>query len=421
MARRVRRVRRVVIISDLSDPKDGPSIIANSLAKSVQAAGIDVDYVCGQAGDNESLVAAGVNVVPLNQSALDPAKPYESISRGLFNKKIFAALSAHIKDHDTDCTIYHVHNWSKILSPSIFLALAPVAARTIITAHDYFVACPNGGFFNYNRRELCELTPLSIECLTTNCDRRSYSQKIWRVIRASGIRRYLNLPTGCPTIAAVHEGMLPYLRRAGFPESRLVVLRNPFTAWTAQRVEAENNRSLLFVGRLDHDKGADLLARAAANAKVDVTFIGDGPLRAQLQLRYPEFQYVGWKEKAEIQDYARKARLAVIPSASRETFSLAAFEALSSGIPVVLSEFATTAGQIVDNGLGFAINPYETEAFGALIGKLQSDDALVREVSLRCWAARATIASTVHSRSQETIELYNRLLDKHSVTVAGCA
>jgi glycosyltransferase involved in cell wall biosynthesis len=414
-------LRRVVIISDLSDPKDGPTNIAVSLAKSVQAVGIDVDYVCGDAGDNESLIAAGVNVVPLNQCALDPAKPYDSISKGLFNKKIYAALSAHIKDRDTDSTIYHVHNWSKILSPSIFLALAPVAARTIITAHDYFVSCPNGGFFNYKRRERCELTPLSVECLTTNCDRRSYSQKIWRVIRAARIRRYLNLPTGGPTIAAVHEGMLPYLRRGGFPESRLVVLRNPFTAWTAERVEAENNRSLLFVGRLDHDKGADLLARAAARANVGVTFIGDGPLRAQLQLQYPGFHYVGWKQKAEIQDYARNARLAVIPTASRETFSLVAFEAVSSGIPVLLSEFATTASEIVDNGLGFAINPYETQAFSALISKLQSDDTLVREMSLRCWAARTNMASGVHRWSQETIQLYNRLLDNHSTIVPGRA
>ena len=414
-------VRRVVIISDLSDPKDGPTNIAVSLAKSVQAAGIDVDYVCGDGGANEALVAAGVNVVPLNQAALDPAKPYESISKGLFNKKIYRALSARIKDHDTDRTIYHVHNWSKILSPSIFLALAPVAARTIITAHDYFVACPNGGFFNYNRRERCELTPLSIQCLTTNCDRRSYSQKMWRVVRASRIRRYLNLPTGGPTILAVHEGMLPYLRRGGFPESRLIVLRNPSIAWTSQRVEAENNKSLLFVGRLDHDKGADMLARAAANAKVGVTFIGDGPLRGQLALQYPQFQYVGWKQKAEIQEYAQKARLAIIPSASRETFSLVAFEAMSSGIPVLLSEFATTAGQIVANGWGFAINPYETGAFSSLIRKLQSDDALVREISLRCWAARADMTSSVHRWSQETIQFYNRLLDNDRAMVASSA
>lgn len=414
-------VKRVVLIADRSDPRDGPTNIAILLAKTLRRSGISVDYISGDSGENYTLHDIGVKVVPLNQQALDVHRPYESVSRGLFNKKVYAVISNYIRETDDSDTVYHVHNWSKMLSPSVFLALQPVAQRSIITAHDYFLACPNGGFFNYNRQQRCELVPLSADCVCTNCDRRSYGQKIWRVIRASRVRRYLNFVANGPTVVAVHPGMLPYLRRGGLNDSRLVVLRNPCTAWTDQRVEVERNRSLLFVGRLDHDKGADLLASAAAAAGVRVTFIGDGPLRAELEAQYPQFEFAGWQHQEEIGRYAQYARLTVVPSASRETFSLVAFESLSSGIPVLLSEFATTVDQIVDYGFGFAINPYDTGSFSALIGRVCHDDALVREMSLRCWADRASLTSTVDQWSRETIQLYADLTEKPHTDVANCA
>ena len=46
-----------------------------------------------------------------------------------------------------------------------------------------FCFCPNGGFYDYQRNEICTKRPISLACLVCNCDVRSYPQKIWRSIR----------------------------------------------------------------------------------------------------------------------------------------------------------------------------------------------------------------------------------------------
>ena len=49
--------------------------------------------------------------------------------------------------------------------------------------HDYFTVCPNGGFYNYRGKHICDYTPMSFKCIMCNCDVRSYPQKIYRVLR----------------------------------------------------------------------------------------------------------------------------------------------------------------------------------------------------------------------------------------------
>ena len=59
------------------------------------------------------------------------------------------------------------------------------------------------------------------------------------------------------TIVAVHEGMIPLLEKGGVGRRAIRVLRNPVTPWRTQRVVAEQNSDVIFVGRLERDKGVD--------------------------------------------------------------------------------------------------------------------------------------------------------------------
>src|SRR6266481_8556707 len=103
-------------------------------------------------------------------------------------------------------------------------------------------------------------------CLVANCDRRHYGHKLWRVVRHE-LRRFLfDLTDTLADILVVHDGMVPHLMRAGVPRQRLRVLRNPVLPWRSSRVQAEGNRDVFYVGRVEADKGVDLLARAARRA-----------------------------------------------------------------------------------------------------------------------------------------------------------
>ena len=80
-------------------------------------------------------------------------------------------------------TVLHVQAWTKVLTSAIFKAAHDCGVRIVLSVHDYFLACPNGGCYNYVRGEICTLAPMSAACIRCNCDSRSFAYKGWRVLR----------------------------------------------------------------------------------------------------------------------------------------------------------------------------------------------------------------------------------------------
>jgi glycosyltransferase involved in cell wall biosynthesis len=329
--------------------------------------------------------------------------------RGLYNIKARRVLSDWIAANDTPGTIYHLHGWSKVLSPSIFRALQQVLCRLVVHAHDFFIVCPNGGYFDFRRERICELTPLSASCLACNCDRRRYSHKLWRSAR-QGLRRTLFDAGKVGLVLAVHDGMLPLLTRGGLPEDRLRVLRNPVTPWRNERVPAERNRVFLFVGRLDEDKGPYLLGQAARQARVPLRMIGAGPLAGALARDFPEVEFVGWKSREEIAQLCLDTRALIMPTRSRETFGLAAMEAVTSGLPVVLSDHAMMADEIAVNGYGFSCTPQDVDGLAVLLRRLADDSPLVAAMSRKAFDEARRLAPTPQQWADQLLTSYAPLL-----------
>jgi glycosyltransferase involved in cell wall biosynthesis len=403
---------RVVVISDLCEPRDGPSVIALRNARMLVDRGLSVDYFCGDFGQNEELVQRGVRVHAVGASDLRSSSFATAVVRGIYNTSAARRLKALIRTQDTPETLYHVHNWSKILSPSIFDALRPVMDRVILTAHDYFLACPNGGYFHFQRGLPCTAKPLSLSCLAANCDRRSRLEKTWRVVRDLERRVLMALCGSGATVIAVHDGMVPLLERGGIAGDMIRVLRNPIQPWSVERVQAEKNRSFLFVGRLEHDKGVLFLAEAAKQADVPITFVGEGALAPEIAAIYPGATIAGFKDRAGLMDLAAKTRCVVVPTRSRETFSLVAYEALTSGIPVVISDFAATRNEIVDQGVGIACNPYETGALSQSLAELAVDDARIALMSGKGYHNRAELALSSQDWERELLDIYSQQIQK---------
>jgi glycosyltransferase involved in cell wall biosynthesis len=398
-----------VIISDLSHERDGPTAIAIAAARALSDRKTKVSYICGDDGNNPELGDLVVDLIPVRGSQIDPSRPLRSAGNGFFNKAAYQKVKKHVAEMDSPRTIYHVHSWSKILSPAIFFALKNVGNRTVLTAHDYFLSCPNGGYFNFSTHRCCELTPLSGACIRSNCDSRSYLHKAWRVTRSFELHRALKTFNHFPTVLAVHEGMVPHLERGGIPSERIKVLPNPVLPWSSERIMAHRNRNFLFVGRMDHDKGVDLLAEAANRAGAMVTYVGDGPLRHQLSVRYPQFEFFGWRSKSELAHIAKSARVTVVPTASRETFSLVSFESIMSGVPVLISEFANTSRVIVNAGCGHLIRPYRVAELAEQLSTLMASDELVERLSQRAWEQKDKIALSPQQWSSRMMDIYDQL------------
>lgn len=379
--RRAESIRRVVIVSDDAVASGGAAAIMLASARALVARRIPVTLLAGGGARDPSLAEAGVEVVDLGGRHLLEGPRLPAMLRGLHDRGVRARISDWIQRHDAPGTVYHLHNWHKVLSPSALAALRPVARRLVATAHDFFLACPNGGYFDYRTDTLCTRVPLSTACLATNCDKRSYAEKLWRTARHLARLRAIDLARAGATVVAVHEGMVPLLVRGGIPEDVVRVVRNPVSPWLRERVPAEANRGALYVGRIEHDKGVDVLLAAARLAGVPVTLVGDGPLLADLRARHPEARFTGRLGHPAIAGLARGARFVALPTRVRETFGLVALEAAGSGLPVVATTSTLIAGEIEGHGFGLCCPPADPAALAAAMASLAADDARVAAMS----------------------------------------
>jgi len=374
-------IDRIVVINDLARSMGGASALALLSARGFRARGHAVTLLVGDAGDHDGALAAlGIDCVALGQDRLLTRPRIEAAMAALWNRQAAQMIAGWIRRHDTPQTVYHLHGWLQILSPAVFRALAPVRDRLVISAHDFFLACPNGAFADLRSGTPCPHRPLTRACLLSACDRHSHAHKLLRVVRHA-IQTWVLDPRAAPPILAIHHGMAPLLARAGIPPASIHTLPNPVTPWSATRIPAEANRYALLVGRLEKTKGADLAAAAARAAGLPLRVIGTGALEPSLRMHYPEVRFHGRQPPVEIARIAAQARLLVMPSRYPEPFGLVAMEAARSGLPVILPPTALLAPDLVARGAGIAVDPRDPVGFAGILTILAADDQRVAAMS----------------------------------------
>lgn len=401
-------IDRVVVISDDCVRSGGAASIMLSSLEQLRARGVPTTLITGDKGENPELQKMGVEVVALaGQHILDGSR-ISAAARGLYDYRTAAAIADWISKRDTPNTVYHLHNWHKVLSPSVFAPLRKVAPRLVMSAHDYFLTCPNGGQYNFRSGMPCNLAPLGAACLATSCDKRNYAHKLWRVARTAVRHAAFDMHSTPATVVVVHDGMIPLVENGGVNRAAIHVLRNPVTPWTATRVRAEQNRQFLFVGRLEVDKGVVLLARAARRAGAPMRIIGEGPLSDTLKAEFPELELTGWKSRPEIADLCREARAVIMPSRWRETFGLVALEAATSGIPVVASRAALITEDLARLQIAVPFEADDEQALATALQQLMADDALVAAMSERAFRDASQLAPSPEAWGESLLALYGQ-------------
>lgn len=405
------RPERIVVINDLSQPLGGASALAVLSAQGLARRGLPVTVLAGDSPGALGTGHPGVSVIGLGQARLLARGRYRALVDGWWNRAAWHMVRGWIAAHDTPRTAYHLHGWSQILSPSVLDALAPVRDRLVLSAHDFFLVCPNGALADLPGGAPCTRVPLGLACCLAGCDRRGRADKAWRLGRAVIQRAAMPLRQ-CPPVLAIHAAMRAGLIRGGVPAEAIRVLPNPVTPWSATRIRAEANREVLFVGRIEATKGPDLALAAARAAGLPIRLIGDGALAPALRAAYPEAHFSGRLDPAQIAALACHARVLVMPSRYPEPFGLVAIEALRSGIPVVAPPSALLAEDIVRIGAGRTVDPRDTGTFAALLRALDSDDSTVAAMSHAGFSSAKTLCLDPESWLDALLAAYAERLDR---------
>lgn len=189
----------------------------------------------------------------------------------------------------------------------------------------------------------------------------------------------------CGRVVAVSRSSASCLAERGYVEdaSKITVVPNGVEqAWFEVQPSpgAPGPATALFVGRLDHQKGVDVLLEALARVpELALDVAGDGPrmddyrILAQGLGLADRVTFHGRLAHEAIRGLMARARLFVLPSRA-ESFGLAALEAMAAGLPVVVSGAGGLPELVGKEGeSGLVVPPESPEGLAVALRRLAND------------------------------------------------
>jgi glycosyltransferase involved in cell wall biosynthesis len=343
----------IVLVNDYAHVNGGVGQVALSSARGLAQKGHAVTVLTGVPPREPSLDHPNLSVVCTEQHdiANDPDRLRAAV-QGVWNFRAGRAMRDLLHGLDPANTVVHFHGWTKALSSSVIRESLTAGYPSVTTLHEYFSACPNGGFFNYQSHANCPLIPLSAACVKTHCDSRSYPQKLWRVGRQVIQRGAGMFPGGMRHFIFLSDFSAAILKRYLPDNARLHQVRNPIDVPYGEPAAVRDHAGFVCVGRLSPEKGGMLLASACESLGVRLTFVGAGPLRDSIQAEYPGAQITGWLAPADVREQIRRCRALVMPSLWYEAQPLVVDEAAALGVPAIVPDQCAARDSVVDGVTG---------------------------------------------------------------------
>jgi glycosyltransferase involved in cell wall biosynthesis len=385
----------IVIAVDHASVTGGQAKVALESALGLKRAGYNPIVFAAAAPVDPRLAAAGVETVCLHQTDLlgNRSKAAAAL-QGVWNSRAAGEMERLLARLPRDKTIVHVHGWAKALSASIAWPIRRSGLPAVYSMHEYFMFCPNGGFYNYQSNHVCKLEPLSAACWASHCDSRTYPRKLWRCVRQTVMERVAGLPRIFDDFILISRFQSAIVTPRLPDGARIHAISNPIDCLDLGRKRAPASGDFLFVGRLSPEKGLFLFAEAARKAGVVPVFAGDGPAAAELREKYPEARLLGWKSAGEVKQLMRQARVLVFPSLWFEGQPLTVLEAKAMATPVIVSDGCAGREEVEDGVTGLWFESSNAESLTQALVRAK-DESLVNSMSNasydRFWADPPTL------------------------------
>lgn len=147
------------------------------------------------------------------------------------------------------------------------------------------------------------------------------------------------------------------------------------------RVRFGGRPLLLFIGRLRHYKGVDVLIRAMHSVNAHLLIVGTGPMDepwqdlARSEDLADKVTFLGDCAEEECLAARAAADIFILPSTNRaEALGIVQIEAMACGLPVISTELGTGTSYVnMHNQTGLVVPPNDPSALAAAINKLLAD------------------------------------------------
>ncbi len=408
------QIQHVIVINDFSYVDGGASQVALSSARGLANSGVNVTLFCAVdlADHTESSMPPNLRIISTNQKEIlnDPNR-VRAVLQGLWNIQARNQLKILLKSLDPERTIVHLHGWTKALSSSVIAIIREMGFKLVITMHDYFLACPNGAFYNYVTGKLCNLEPLSLACFAENCDVRHYTHKLWRFGRSIIQKNIGMVPGGINYFIAVSDFSRRILETYLPKEANIYRLDNPIEMEKSAPAQVHMNQRYLMVGRIAEEKGPHLFAQAAKRLMLPAIFVGNGSLENVVTSIYPQAIITGWVNQDTVISHMRSARALVFASVLYESQPLVVLEAAALGLPAVVPDSSAARETVTDGVTGLWFKSQDIDDLTEKL-RLLCQDELVEKLGDQAYRQYWSSPRNLETHIKNLLDIYADIMKR---------
>lgn len=306
--------------------------------------------------------------------------------------------------------IVHFHNIYHQLTPSIIKIAKKHGCKTILTAHDYKVACPGYGcLIDGKVFDVKNINGSFVNLFKYQWHEGSWSKSFLMSCEAvfHGLKKsYENIDT-----FVAPSAFMKSMIKTRLPNANVQVIVNGIDASTTEI--GEDGGYFLYCGRLSPEKGVPTLAQAHSLMKADVPLkvLGNGPVKELIEQQYPNVELLGFLQGDELFNIIKNAKAVIVPSEWYENCSMSVIEAMSYGKPVIGGNIGGIPEQVVDGETGFLFEPGNAQELANKLDILAENPELVQSMGLKA-RERMINKYSLEVHKRELIALYHSLAGK---------
>jgi len=281
--------------------------------------------------------------------------------------------------------LVHFHNIYHQLSPSI---LRPVRARgipSVMTLHDYKLACPSYQLLSHGA--ICErcVGGSTFNAVRERCKSGSLSASSVLALE-SGLHRRLHAYDAVDRFISPSSFLRDVMVRSGIRPDRIVTLANVVSASEDDVLPAPRPpgragvATFVFAGRLSPEKGVDTIIRALATTPegIEVDIAGDGPSRPELEhlaadVAPGRVRFHGRLDKAQVAALITGSRAMVVPSRWHENQPMTILESFAAATAVIATTLGGMPELVRDGTEGRLVPPDDPATLARVLRELAED------------------------------------------------
>lgn len=236
--------------------------------------------------------------------------------------------------------VVHLHNLYPLIGPNIIRYLKKKKIPIVMTVHNYRFTCLKGIHFRKGKicnRCLKKRNPLY--GILFRCYRRSFLQSILMQIAQRNLKKNLSKVNRFIVLTSF---MKTYLIDLGIEENRVLI--RPTYAPSPNNFNQVKDKAVIFVGRLESEKGIELLLKAwkqcdLINSGWVLRVLGQGPLIESLRTQNENIssvQFMGMVSQERVNVEIGRASVLCVTSLMYEGFPRVITQAAANFTPVLL-------------------------------------------------------------------------------------